>query len=119
MKASDRYFVDGVECSLDGHTFMPVANLSVGGLFAATTHPPMLGQVVVLELSLRGRPPCRIVGKVTWVNDPEKPKGPDLPQGFGIKITEIAFPDKIAILDLLKRSAPQAVRARQKPGRQT
>ena len=105
MKASDRYFVKGVSCSLDGQP-LRVGNLSVGGLFAATTHPPVPGQVVWLELTLESRPPFPVVGTVTWINGPQEPKAPDLPQGFGVKITRIAFPHKLAILDLLKRLKP-------------
>jgi Tfp pilus assembly protein PilZ len=103
MKASDRYFVKDVTCSLNGNA-MPVANLSVGGLFAGTDQPPMMGQVVELELTLLGHPPFRLFAQVTWINDPVKPKAPDLPLGFGVKITRIAFPDKLAILNLLKRA---------------
>lgn len=115
MKAAERYFIDGVSCVLSGRV-MPVANLSVGGLFAATgDEPPMLGQLVALELSLKGRASFPLLGKVTWINDPARPKAPDLPQGFGIKITKIAFPDKLAILDLLKRSAENAKRVRGEP----
>jgi Tfp pilus assembly protein PilZ len=109
MKASDRYFVDGITCALNGRA-MPVANLSVGGLFAATDDPPIEGQVVSLELRLQARPPFTILGLVTWINRPDAPKAPDLPQGFGIKITRIEFPDKLAILDLLKRSPARTVR---------
>ncbi len=103
MKASDRYFVKDVVCSLNGNS-MPVANLSVGGLFAATDQPPMLGQVVELELFLMGQPSFRLIGQVTWINDPAHARAPHLPQGFGVKVTRIAFRDKLAILDLLKRS---------------
>jgi Tfp pilus assembly protein PilZ len=112
VKASDRYFVDGVSCTLNGKT-MRVANLSVGGLFAATDEPPIEGQVVVFALKLRERAPFEVVGKVTWINRPaDSPKSPELPEGFGIKITKIAFPDKLAILDLLKRVPPSATRIR-------
>jgi Tfp pilus assembly protein PilZ len=104
MKASDRYFVNGVTCLL-GEQEMRVANLSVGGLFAATEDPPMEGQFVSLQLRLGQRPPFTVLGKVTWINQPDNPKAHDLPRGFGIKITRIEFPDKLAILDLLKRSA--------------
>lgn len=109
MKASDRYLVKDVSCLLDGHA-LRVGNLSVGGLFVATDRPPMKGQVLSLEIALKGRPPFRIVGRVSWINRPEKPEAPALPQGFGIKITQIAMADKLALVDLLKRSAPHAVR---------
>lgn len=111
MKASDRYLVDGISCRLDG-VAMPVANLSVGGFFAATPQPPMKGQVVGMDLCLPDREPFEVVCRVTWINDPDRPKTPSLPQGFGVKITRIAFPDKLAILDVLKRLDPGRTRAR-------
>lgn len=105
MKATDRYFVRGITCSLDGQV-LEVANLSVGGLFAAMAKPPGPGRVVRLELALDGRPPFEVTGTVTWINEPDKPKAADLPEGFGLKITRIALPHKLAILDLLKRHQP-------------
>lgn len=109
MKASDRYLVKEIACILDGHE-LGVANVSVGGLFVATDRPPMKGQVLSLDLALRGRAPFRIVGKVTWINRPERPEAPDLPQGFGIKIVRIEMADKLALVDLLKRSGRHAPR---------
>jgi hypothetical protein len=49
---------------------------------------------------------------VSWTNDPAAPRAPDLPQGLGIRITRIALPDKVALLDLLKRTSPGHVRQR-------
>ena len=103
MKSSDRYLVDGVLCHLDGHG-LPVANLSVGGLFAATDRPPLPGQVVALELSIGEESRYPVTGLVTWVNGPDKVKAPHLPLGFGIKITRIGMPAKLAILNVLKRA---------------
>ena len=104
MKATERYFVDGVSCTLKGGPSLPVANLSVGGLFAATDRPPLEGQVLALAVTLGERPPFTIVGEVTWINDPQSPRAPELPQGFGIKIKQIDMADKLAILDLLRRN---------------
>jgi hypothetical protein len=109
MKAADRFFVDGVSCVFDGQQ-LSVANLSMGGLFAATDRPPALGQVVRLDLTLGKRAPFPVVGRVTWVNDPADSRAPGMPRGFGIKITEIAFPDKLAIVHLLKRSPARTAR---------
>lgn len=109
MKASDRYFVEGVSCSLGGRE-MRVANLSVGGLFAACEDdPPPPGQVVSLKLRLGERPPFEVLARVTWINRPGQPGVRHLPKGFGVKVTKIAFPDKLAILDLLKRLGPSVV----------
>ena len=104
MKATDRFLTSDIACLLNG-VLMPVLNLRVGGFFVATDDPPMPGQVVGLELRLGKRSPFGVLAKVTWINRPKAPTAPDLPQGFGVKITQIAFPDKLAILDLLKRSA--------------
>jgi len=111
MKGTDRYFVEGVSLILHGKA-MPVANLSVGGLFAATDQLPLTDQVLEMEIALNNRVPFRIVGKVTWVNDPKHRKARDLPKGFGIKILRIGFPDKLAILDVLKRASPETLRSR-------
>ena len=104
MKATDRFLTSDIACLLNGR-LMPVLNLSVGGFFVATDDPPAPGQVIGLELRLAKRSPFGILAKVTWINRPDTPKARDLPQGFGVKITRIAFPDKLAILDVLKRSA--------------
>lgn len=103
MKASDRHLIEGVTCRLDGDA-LEVANLSVGGLFAATTRPPLKGQVVRLTLELGDRQGHEVVGMVTWINDPKKPKASDLPAGFGVRITRIGLPAKLAIVNALKRS---------------
>jgi hypothetical protein len=105
MKGSDRYSIDGVQCHYDGQP-LPVSNLSVGGFFAATDRPPAKGQVLALDLSLQGRDSFRILATVTWINEGGDPKTNNLPQGFGVKITKIAFQDKLAILNVLKQSDP-------------
>ena len=102
MKATERFFVNGVVCRYDGRG-LPVANLSVGGLFAATERPPLRGQVVSLELDLGDSHTHPILGTVTWVNNGNDPRAPELPAGFGIRITKIDFPAKLAIVHVLKR----------------
>lgn len=105
MKSTDRFLVEGVVCNMHGQA-LPVANLSVGGFFAATATPPMAGEILELELALTGHPPFRVMGKVVWINVADRPRADHLPHGFGFKITKIALPDKIAILGFLKRAAP-------------
>jgi hypothetical protein len=104
LKASDRFFLDGVSCVVDGAR-LKVANLSLGGFFAATERPPMKGQVLALDLDLPGEAPIHVLGRVTWINDTRKPEADGLPEGFGVKITEIGLPGKLALVALLKRSA--------------
>ncbi len=111
MKATDRFAIEGVTCELDGRQ-LRVANLSISGLFAITELTLTNGQHLELVLSLPDRAPFRVLGQVSWINDPASPRAPDLPQGLGIRITRIALPDKVALLDLLKRTAPGAVRHR-------
>jgi len=114
LKGSDRYVVDGALCRIDGQV-LHVLNLSVSGLFVAaeTALPP--GLAIELELALGGRPPFRVLGKVTWVNDPLSRKAPLLPRGFGVQITRIAMPDKLAIVEALKQA--RAVDGRRNPDR--
>jgi PilZ domain len=115
MKATDRFNIEGVLCELGGRRFA-VANLSISGLFAITDLPLTAGQHVEMTLHLPDRNPFRVRGLVSWTNDAAAPRAPDLPQGLGIRITRIALPDKVALLDLLKRTSPAAVRPRILPG---
>jgi Tfp pilus assembly protein PilZ len=104
MKATDRHFVEDVSCALDGsNELMRVANLSVGGLFAATRNPPKLGEPVTVELRLP-KHACRLTGRVTWINEPAKPINPSLPEGFGMMFDGVSLPDQAAIRDILRRS---------------
>jgi hypothetical protein len=103
MKASDRFLVEGAACLVDGES-LPIANLSVGGLFAVTERPPIAGQVVNLDLKLPEQmAPLHIRGQVTWVNEDGR-RIPHMPAGFGVKITQISFVDKLALVGFLRRS---------------
>ena len=103
MRSSERFFISGVTCRLD-RDGLPVANLSVGGLFAATERPPLLGQVVKLELLLGEGESYEVMARVTWLNDGASRRAPRLPCGFGVRITQIGLPAKLAILNVLKRA---------------
>ena len=105
MKSTDRFRVEGVVCTVHGRS-LAVVNLSVGGLFAATASPPPAGELLEMELALATRPAFRVMGNVVWINEADGTRASSLPRGFGFKITRIALPDKIAILDFLKRAAP-------------
>ena len=117
MKATDRHFVDDVVCALEGaNELMRVANLSVGGLFAATKHPPQLGTLITVELRLPRRD-CWLMGKVTWINEPTKPINPSLPEGFGLMFTRVPNDDQAAIRDVLRRSETMLSTGRVSAGR--
>ena len=109
MKSSERFFIDGVTCRLNGDD-LPVANLSVGGFFAATLRPPLPGQVVRLELVLGDRESYEVMGRVTWLNAGRAPRAPLLPNGFGVRITEIGLPAKLAIVKVLKKAEGASIR---------
>jgi len=117
LKGTDRFVVDDVVCAVHGAT-LKVANISVGGLFAATRSAPPVGEMLEMDVELKGRPPFRVTGKVAWINEAEEPKAPDLPQGFGIQITRIGLADKLAIVDVLKRTPPAQMRERRRESRE-
>jgi hypothetical protein len=101
MNASDRYQIQGASCLIES-TSLPIANLSVGGLFAISEHPPIIGQVLSLALALPEHGTLHAQGIVSWINDDSQPGG--LPRGFGVKITHISFVDKLALLSFLRRT---------------
>ena len=104
MKATDRHFVEEVGCVLEGaNEIMRVANLSLGGLFAATKNPPALGATVTVELRLP-KHDCWLVGRVSWINEPTRPINPSLPEGFGLMFARVPAADQAAIRDVLRRS---------------
>jgi Tfp pilus assembly protein PilZ len=104
MKATDRHFVEDVACILEGaNDVMRVANLSLGGLFAATKNPPALGETVTIELRLP-KHDCWLVGRVTWINEPNRPINPSLPEGFGMMFSKVPAADQAAIREILRRS---------------
>jgi hypothetical protein len=110
IKGSDRYVIERAACRI-GDEVRPVLNLSVSGLFVASETPLPTGQVVELELTLGDRPPFRVLGRISWVNDPLTGKAPHLPRGFGVQITRIALEDKLAILAALREARGPNARA--------
>jgi hypothetical protein len=105
LKSTDRFRVEGVFCTVHGRV-LPVVNLSVGGFFAAAAMLPPVGDLLDVDLALTGRPSFRLMGKVVWTNEATGGRATHLPRGFGVRITKIALPDKVALLDFLKRAAP-------------
>jgi Tfp pilus assembly protein PilZ len=103
VKGSDRFFVEGVSCDYDG-AVRPVANLSVGGFYVACDRPAMKGQVLQLVLRIGARE-CPVLGRVSWVKEAGSTREADLPVGFGVKISQIALADKVALVDLLRRAS--------------
>lgn len=104
MRSTDRFSLRDVRCELGGSS-LPVANLSVGGFFVACDPPLPTGHAVSFELTFPAGIRIPAVGRVAWVNSPESVRNEGLPTGCGISITKIAFPDKLAIIDVLRRLA--------------
>jgi Tfp pilus assembly protein PilZ len=100
-----RYFVAGVSCRV-GQEALPVINLSAGGLFASTEHPPRQGDDLELELLLHPETPLRMHGKVRWINDGASTTDGRLPMGCGVELTDLDTPARNAILDFLRHSDP-------------
>jgi hypothetical protein len=106
LKATDRFYVEGVYCHLEGEA-LRVVNLGRGGLFAVSRKTvPQLNDTVLLDIQLRSRVPFRVMAEVSWVNDPEEPTSPDFPAGFGVRFTRITKEDGKAIEDLLRYADP-------------
>jgi len=107
MRSSDRFAMDDVRCEVDG-TSLAVANLSVGGFFVACDSPLPAGQSVAFALVFPDGWRAAAVGRVAWVNGQDSLRTPGLPAGFGITITEIAFPDKLALVGRLRTASATA-----------
>jgi Tfp pilus assembly protein PilZ len=113
MRSKDRIALEDARCLLDGES-LEVANLSLGGFFVATEKPLISGQVLALRLQVAGRD-IALFGKVAWVNEKDAPRRPGLPPGFGVAITRIELPDKVALVEILRRHARRPP-ARNGPG---
>jgi hypothetical protein len=104
MRSTDRFSLQDVRCDLGGHS-LPVANLSVGGFYIACVPPLPLAQSVAFDLVFGDGWRVSAVGRVVWVNGDESAPTSGLPPGCGITITKIAFPDKLGIVDRLRRAS--------------
>jgi hypothetical protein len=100
-----RYFVEGVSCRV-GDEALPVVNLSAGGLFASTEHPPRQDDDLELELLLHPETPLRMHGRVRWINDGASTTDGRLPMGYGVELTDLDTPARNAILEFLRHADP-------------
>ena len=66
--------------------------------------------MVRLALELGDSRATRWWATVTWINGGRDPKAKDLPPGFGVRITQIGLPAKLAIVNALKRSKDRQTR---------
>lgn len=103
MRSTDRFSIEDVHCDVGGAS-LAVTNLSVGGFFVACEPPLPMGHSVAFDLVFADGWRASAVGRVAWVNGQESTT-PGLPTGCGITITKIAFPDKLALIDRLRRAS--------------
>lgn len=103
MKSSDRYAAKGVVaiCRCCGRQHA-VLNLSLGGMFVASDSRPRIGEPVSFDVLLPGHQPFRVAGTVAWVNDRQKPRAPELPEGFGLREQQIDLAGKLAVVQHLR-----------------
>jgi Tfp pilus assembly protein PilZ len=101
LRSTDRYVLEGIRASFYGRDVV-VADVSVGGLFVATSRPPLPGTALTLALVIDDRQPFEVGGSVIWVNLPDERKTDRLPEGFGFQIRKIALVDKLAIVSRLR-----------------
>jgi len=102
MKGSDRCHADDAYCTLRGQT-LRVSNISPGGLFAVSPHPPGAGDTVAMDIQL----PHRILhleGVVCWVNPTERPLTLTVPPGFGVRFSEVGPGDSRALSEYIRRA---------------
>ena len=104
MRSTDRFSIEHVRCQVNG-ALLAVANLSVGGFYVACDPPLPLAQSVAFELIFADGWRVAAVGRVVWVNGGAGAAASGLPTGCGITITKVAFPDKLAIVDRLRRAS--------------
>jgi hypothetical protein len=109
MKGTDRYRVLGVSVRVGGRKW-PVPDMSVGGFYVETPELLPRGQSARFELVLPDGSTVPLTGLVTWVNEPSTPLKPAKSAGYGVKVTSIAFPDKMRLLALLRELKPEALR---------
>ena len=104
MRARDRFLVRDVTCELGGE-LLPVVDLSLGGFFMATDHPPMAKQVVSACLHLPEGPAVFVVARVAWVNGRDRRVHLSRPSGCGVQMIKVSFLDKLAIVAAVRHVA--------------
>ena len=102
MKGSDRCHADDAYCTLRGQT-LRVSNISPGGLFAVSHHPPKAGDTLVIDVQLPHRT-LHLEGVVCWVNPAERPLTFTVPPGFGVQFSEVGLGDSRALSEYIRRA---------------
>ena len=101
MKGSDRCHADDAFCTVRGQ-MLRVSNISPGGLFAVSPHPPVAGEAVALDVQLPRRT-LHVEGVVCWINPAEKPLTRSVPPGFGVRFCGVDPNDLHALSEYVRR----------------
>ena len=102
MKGSDRCHADDAFCTLRGQ-MLRVCNLSAGGLFAVSHHPPAAGDTLALDVQLPRRT-LHLQAVVCWINPVDKPVTYAVPPGFGVRFCEVDPGDLSALAEYIRRA---------------
>jgi uncharacterized protein (TIGR02266 family) len=79
-------------------------NLSTGGLFIETQHPPPINTPLTLEFNLPGRHiSVRCRGRVAWLNLPGRKLQPALPAGMGVQFLDLSLEDMRLVRIFIKQ----------------
>ncbi len=108
MKASDRFQAGPVRatCRCCGRSY-DVLNLSLGGFFLSGEAHPRVGETMRLDVVLPDEVTVTVGASVAWTNEGEERRAPELPMGFGVRITNIDMVQKIALIQFLRRIEEQ------------
>jgi hypothetical protein len=104
MKGADRFIPSQIHatCCCCGRK-VQLLNISLGGYYVAAEVRPRIGESMSIEVDLGTQPPFRIYGQVAWINESAKPRAPELPPGYGVRIMQIDMVAKLALLNYLRR----------------
>lgn len=81
-------------------------DLNTGGLFLETENPLSIDTPLELEFQLPTTDSLiRCKGRGAWINDPLKPRKPDLPAGMGIQFMDLSLTDMNAINEFVNGSS--------------
>jgi len=78
-------------------------NLSSGGVFIASDHPPKVDETVYLQIDLAtAEEPILCQGVVTWHNHSDQPSHEEMPGGFGVQFASLKVSDLFALRNYIK-----------------
>lgn len=80
-------------------------NLSPDGMFLATNEVYPIGTPLALRVQIPGSTTLSCQGQVAWLNDPQQFKKPHLPNGMGIRFSDLAELHREQVKNFLNQRA--------------